>query len=253
MKKISVWANRHKWQARIILVIAIFLLSGAGIASGLLLKDISVVIPSSLLLLFVLIYFTGLVLYPAQAARNRLGSSLFYRQQKMADIILAASAFLLFVCISNDASPSKILFPGFQPASASIPVSVADSTVRAYKTFAEFSKQMKDENGKQLQWKERKKLLKQQVKAIRQANDMSRGEKTVLIILSVLLAMGLIFLIAGLSCSLSCSGAEGAAIVLALGGTALIVFLLILAIRSINNKGRKKRLREEKTKEASGA
>lgn len=51
MRKISTWAKAHKWLARIILVLSLLLLNITGILTGLLLKDLSVIIPGVRLLI----------------------------------------------------------------------------------------------------------------------------------------------------------------------------------------------------------
>jgi hypothetical protein len=117
-----------------------------------------------------------------------------------------------------------------------------DSTIKSYKSIAEFRALMKDETGKPLKWKEKKKLLKEQIRAIKKDKDVSNAGKVALIILSIAVALGLLYLIAALACDLSCSGSEGAATVLMIGGAGLIVFLFILALRAI--LGKKKRAKK---------
>ena len=109
---------------------------------------------------------------------------------------------------------------------------------------------MKDENGKMLKWKERKKLLKEQIRGIKKTNELSKGEKVALTILAVLAALGLLFLVASLACNLSCSGSDAAAVIVGLGGGALVIVLLVVAIRAIYNKKRKELRKQEK--EAAG-
>ncbi len=245
MKKLSLWAKNNKWPSRIILAFGILLINAAGIVTGLLLKDLGIIIPSAFFLLLVLIYFTAIILYPAKSQKRKLGFNRFYYRQKTCDSLLAATAFCMFICISNDKTPFKTYFSILQSVSASTPLPIADSSLKNYKSLPVFSKSLKGEDGKLLNWKERKKLLKAQVKAIKQSTDMSKGGKTALIILSVLLAIGLIFLVASLACNLSCNGMDGAAVLVGIGGTALVVFLLILVIRSINGKKKKKNIPKE--------
>ncbi len=64
--------------------------------------------------------------------------------------------------------------------------------------------------------------------------DATKGERTALIVLSILIALGLLSLVAALSCNLSCSGSEGGAAVVAILGTGLIIFLLVKIIKRIN-------------------
>jgi hypothetical protein len=133
--------------------------------------------------------------------------------------------------------------------SASAVTSLPKDSTKAYKTADEFKRSLYDENGKVLKWKERKKLLKQQVKAIKKDNTLSDGGKVGLIILCVLLALALAYGVAALSCSLSCSGSEGAAVavaILGLGGIILLTFFLIRGIVRKSKKPNPNEVKEEK-------
>ena len=85
----------------------------------------------------------------------------------------------------------------------------------------------------------KKKILKEQIREIKKANDLSEGTKVLLIILSIVVAIGLLFLVAALACNLSCSGSDAVAVIVGIGGLALIIFLLIIAIRAITGKKKK--------------
>ena len=126
-----------------------------------------------------------------------------------------------------------------------------DSSAVTYKSIAAFSTSLKDENGNRLKLKERKRLLKTQIHAIKNAKSISTGGKIALIVLSVVLAFGMVFLISALACSLSCGGAEAGVILLGLGGSILFAFLLVITIRSITGK-RKKRLKDKETQLKTG-
>lgn len=107
---------------------------------------------------------------------------------------------------------------------------------------------MKDENGKTLKWKGRKELLKKQIKGIKKSKETSDGSKVVLILLSVLVAMSLLYLVAAAACSLSCNGSDGAAILVGLGVTAAVVLLTLVVLRAINRKSKKEKPPEENLK-----
>lgn len=245
MKRISYWARNHKWPARIIIVLSFALLSGLGIITGHLLYELNVLLPFTAFGFFVLLYFSGFVYYPQQADRKRLPATRFYRRQKGSDLMLATAAFCLTVFLSNQYSAGKSMFLTLQATTAPIPKLPKDSLAKTYKPIAAFSASMKDEKGKTLKWHDRKKLLKEQVQGIKKADDLSKGEKAVLIILSVIVALGLLLLLSGLACSLSCNGADGAALLVGIGGAALIIFLLVITIRAINGKKKKLKLKEE--------
>ena len=251
MKKLSFWARDHKWPARFIIVFSFVLLNTAGIVTGMLLDDLKVTIPSAALTLSIIIYFTGIFFYPSKSEKRKLTAGLFYKKQKTCDIILATSTFFILICISNNRFRSIQYFPALQATAVNKPTLPADSIVKTYKSIAAFSASLKDETGKSLKWKEKKKLLKEQVRAIRKSNEPSKGGKVILIILSVIVALGLIALVAGLACNLSCNGSDAAAVLIGLGGTALVIFLLFVAIRAIKGKKKKKTIIPEEPEKAA--
>lgn len=245
MKQLSHWAKNHKKLSRLIIVVSFIILTALGIATGTLLADVGVAISSITLFIIVCVYFIGVIAYPAKSLKgNSLSATAFYFRQKSCDLMLVASTFCMIVFFSNQ--PDKI-FSFSIPLNAAAPANSTtpkDSTLKNYKTVAAFSASLKDENGKSLKWKEKKKLLKEQVRAIKKDTQMSNGAKVGLIILSVLVAIGLFYGVAALACNLSCGGSEGAAGVVLIGGTAVIILLLIVTIRAI--VGRKKKPKQLK-------
>lgn len=243
MRKISAWAKAHKWPARIILIVSLLLLNITGILTGLLLKELAVIIPGSVFLLTILIYVWAILSYPARSTRPGYAPGQYYTKQKTRDFILAGTAFILFVYISNN---NKLVSSSFLSLQAATNAHPPDSQGRAYKPVWKFSASMKDENGKMLKWKERKKLLKEQIRGIKKSNELSKGEKVALTILAVLVALGLLYVVAALACNLSCNGSNAAAVIVGLGGGALVILLLIVALRAIYNKKRRELRRQEK-------
>lgn len=241
MRKTSIWAKTHKWPARFIIIGSFIILNALGIFCGILLNDLNISLTTAFLLFFLGIYILGVLLYPAKWMKGKiLSSTAFYIRKKSCDFILAAAAFGMFIYLGNH--PEKI-FQGYPSLNAAIVINPSlpkDSITKGYKSISAFSASMKDKDGNQLKWKERKKLLKEQVRGIKKSNDLSKGQKTFLIILSVIVALGLLFLVASLACSLSCNGSDALAVIVGLGGTALIVFLFVLVMRSIQGKKKKK-------------
>lgn len=239
MKKLSLWARDHKWQSRLIIVVSFVMLTGLGLLTGLLLYDLEVYLPIITFFLFIGICIAGFIFYPRKRSAGSLNRNRRYWRQKSCDLLLGASTFGMIVFIAN--RPQEALqysFP-FPVATASIPSLPKDSVLISYKPIPLFKQSLKDENGKWLKWKERKSLLKAQIKGIRESNELSGGAKVALIILSVLIAAGLIIGVASLACSLSCSGSEAAAIVVGVLGTAAVVALLIFVIKKITGKKKK--------------
>ena len=247
MKKISIWAKDHKWSARFLIIASFIVLNALAILTGVLLSSIGISVPLTVMLLFAGAYCAAFIVYPSRSLRRKkLTAAKFYVRQKSCDLILAGSTFFMIVYMANHPDRLFQYGPAINAAVASNSSLPGDSTVKTYKSIAAFTASMKDEKGNLLKWKERKKLLKEQVKAIKNADEPSKGGKIALIILSVLVAIGLISLIAALACSLSCGGSDVAAVIVGLGGTALVIWLLINMIRNINGKKKKKIKEPEK-------
>jgi hypothetical protein len=225
------------------IVVSFILLNGLGIMIGILLSDLNISTPASAMLVCCSIYMIGIAAYPSRAEKGKkINAAILYLKQKSCDFILAACSFFMITYVSNH---PQVLFQQYPVLNASVsatPSLPKDSTIKAFRSINGFSASLKDENGKILKWKERKKLLKDQINGIKKSNDISKDGKAVLIFLSVLVALGLLFLVAALSCDLSCSGSDGLALLVGVGGTALIIFLLVLAIRAINGKMKKKKM-----------
>ncbi len=238
MKKISIWAKRHPRSARITIFVFFVILNVLGFTTGMLLNDTGIYLPVFAIVFFICLYAAGFIAYPFKNIRGKYRMTASgYIHQKTCDFLLAGSTFLMIVYFGNH---REILFryslPFTQAIASSSTLPATSVAKPSYKSVSAFLRSMKDENGKLLSWKERKKLLKEQVRAIKKADELSNGAKTALIVLSVLVAAGLIYLVGVIACSLACNGSEAAAWIVAIGGTGLVIFLLILAIRSILSK-----------------
>jgi len=245
MKQLSFWAKKHKWASRFLIIFSFIALNILGIVTGFLFNELNVTFSSTLLFLTILICFIAWGKYPMK--RNATVANekkRIYILQKTCDLLLIGATFIMFVYFGNrQVSPFT---PSLLTASIVTTSSLPGDSSKGYKSMDEFKKMMKDENGKTLKWKERKKLMKTQIKQIKKDNSMSEGGKVALIILTVLVAIGLGMLIAALSCSLSCSGSEAAAVLVAVVGYAGLIFLTILVIRSIVRQTKKDKANETK-------
>lgn len=243
MKRLSTWGRLHPWPARYLIIASHVLLCCLALLCGILLHQLGLVIPGGIFVAAVIVYLLSFMAYPFRVQKRReLNAAAYYVRQKICDLGLLASGFILVVFFAN--RPEKILVfdtlvKAATPSSFGAP---ADSTLKKYKSIADFSASMKDANGTPLKWKEKKKLLKEQVRAIKQSKEMSDGGKVGLIVLSVAVALGLLYLVTNLACNLSCSGEEGAATLVMIGGTGLIILLTIIAIRAIVGRKKKKEL-----------
>jgi hypothetical protein len=202
--------------------------------TGFLAGELDLFLTDWLLISSIVIFIVTCFVYPSKAKRK---TGNLYSLQKTCDFILAGTTFLMMVFFGNrETTPLHYGVMGNMFASSS---SLPADSNQTYKPISEFKKLMMNSEGKKLKWKERKALLKTQVKGIKAASGMSDLGKTLLIILSVIIALGLLALLSALSCELSCNGSEGGAVIVGVLGTALIVFLTFIVIRSIVRKSKK--------------
>lgn len=240
MKKLSLWAKHHKQAARLTIIVSFILLTIIGFYTGTWLSDLDISLPEAILFFAVFSYIVGVIAYPQRHGSHiSMRTKSFYIRQKICDTGLVVSTFVMIIYLANH--PDTFIH-SFVPARAILGNNLVlpkDSSAKPYKSIREFSASIKDKDGNLLKWKERKKLLKEQVRSIKKADNLSKGDKAGLIVLSVVVALGLALLVGALACELSCNGSEGAALLVGIGGTALIIFLLIITIRAIK-KGKKK-------------
>ena len=180
-----------------------------------------------------LLFFPAWCFYPIRSQKNKCGRSKFYVRRKMADGALLVATFLSILMLANRGPLN--LSASASRASVSIHPHADTIQVKPYKSLKEFKASLYDKEGKLLKKSERKKLLKAQIKGLKQA-DMSEGDRAAMIILSVVLAGLALLGILALSCNLSCSGYEVASTIVGIGGLVLIGFLLYAAIKGINRK-----------------
>lgn len=238
MKIISLWAKNNVWNARILICIIYILLNVIGICTGELLREINIQLPETVLPLCLI--FTAILAFGYPAKNNgSKGTCILsnYAHRKIFDFLLGLITFILICYTGNN---REHLFAKVESVSASIVYpDYHDTTLLRHPLITNFIQNLKTPETKQLSQRSKFKLIKKQVKTIRHATSLSDNDKTILIILSVLIALGLLFLLAGASCSLSCSGSEALAVIVLVGGSFLIIFFLIRIIKQIRHPRKK--------------
>ena len=234
MRTISLWAFHHKWAARTAFIFIYVAFNVVCLFFSEVLNEQGIVLPVYLSYLLCIPFLIALFLYPSRKEKSNYKN--FYLFQKSMDGILFITSFLLTICTLNRLANNN---PSFNATG----LYAAETAVKPIKPFSKIKVQSKKIAFIVKNWK----TLKHNYSLLRQAyKNTSKGEKGLLIALAVIVALALVYLVLALSCALACSGAEGAALVLALLGTALIVLLLVKVIGSIRRGPRKK----EKVKEA---
>ena len=218
MYHLSRWANAHLWQARLLIIGIHVVMTVLALRLGLRLFVNGFQFSDAIQLLFVGIFLLGWAVYPI----SRQQSS--YARRKFSDLLLAFSTFLMLTALGNQIPIFLEIGTPAKEARAAFIVLKEKPEAKAAFSLKEVRKYAKN------YFKSRLEKLKK---------EKAEGNQTLLIILTIIGALGLLYLLAGLACSISCNGAEGVAIAVFIAGLAGIVWLTILLIRKITGRRRK--------------
>ena len=232
MRKISFWAKSHPRTARLYIIIIKILLAIIAWFVGRSFSRMNIGVPESLGILTLFIFLIAALLYPSKSS-SISARKYFYLKQKSCDFAFAACTFIMMVCITNN-----------QLYSVTTPSSHASSNIIVSKspTAEEILTSLKYRDKKTLT-KPEKKILKREFKKQLKvfANATLSGNKkdaddAALIILVIIGAIGLTALV----CSISCGGADGLAVAVALLGLTAIIWGSTVLIRRIKSGPRNK-------------
>ena len=239
MRHISLWAKNHKWPSRMIIVGIYLLLNILGIYTGNLLKDIGMFIPELYFNSAIIACVAIWILYPSKRDNHDgYGKSTLYVRRKFFDFTLGAMTFLMIVFLSNNGA--QILLKTNIAVASFINPHVQDTGVYDNALIKNFVTDIQKMDVSKLSQKEKIRILKKQIKTIKHDKTTSNGDKIALIILSILIALALLFLLAALSCSIACAGSEALSIIVLIAGTFLIVFFMLKIIKHIQHPRNKK-------------
>ena len=239
MKHLSIWAKKNPWLARLIIVVSHILILLLAWFTGNEIAGLSDVLPAFLKIVFLLVFIIAAFSYPVKKdhSNNKLYS---YAKQKTCDFLLALSTFGM---VTGIVASGEISFGSLSPLYASTPSAInKNKNPTAEEILA--SLKYRDKNSltrveKRILKTEFKRQLKIWTLA-KISGNKEEGSNAGLVILAIIGAVGLFYLVAALSCSLSCNGSDAAAVVVLLLGTAAIVLGLLAVLRSIKRKRRKK-------------
>ena len=237
MKQISYWAKNHVWQSRLLIILIYTMLNILGIFTGKMLNEINIIIPKLYFIIFTVSIIALWIYYPERGNINSsIKPSYFFR--KLFDFSLGAVTFLMIIYVGNK---WQNLFIESNTATASFIVPHSkDSAIYNNHLIKNFITTINSNDVNKLTQRQKFRLLKDQIKVIKKDKGTSKAGKTLLIILSVVIAIALLFGLAALSCNIACAGSEGLAWVIAIGGTFLIVFFLARIIKRISRPSAKR-------------
>lgn len=217
MKQISYWARSHKTAARIILILLYIPLNIAGLVTGYLLQETGITLTANFIYTLCILVLAVYFFYPAKAT---------YYKRKIFEGVIITCTYLMICFYGNQLSNPAQVFP-FSNSTQAVSYTINHRVIQP----------VSNDPGKTLTKKELRKELKQ---SLQQKKEMAKGWKIALIILSILVAAGVIYLFLVLGCSIACSGSEALAIVVVLLGSAATIFGLIKLINLIRGKKRRR-------------
>ena len=236
MRKISFWAKHHRYPAIASIIVIKLILAALAIFIGRTLLGMEVHIPTWVIFIAVFLFILAGSLYPFRKSTTQPKNRLYIRQ-KICDFVLGFSIFLFFTTSSNNSlilSYSNSALAS-TTATANKPTAADILASLQYRDKHDLSRQEK-----RILRKEFKKQLGIYVKQTVSGKKDDAG-KTLLIILTIIIAVGLLSLLAALCCSISCGGAEFAAVIVGILGLAAIVAGSVVVIQRISKGPKKKK------------
>ena len=218
--KISYWARENRWKARMLIIMGLIALTNIAIFWGELLHEEGVYVPTSILYGSAIVFLAFVISYPMSSRKE------FFLRRKLSDLVLLLTTCLMITAQSNHFASNTPF------ASALGTQSVA---------YAWVPKKVEQKTSNNLVNKSKaeiRSLKKAVISELKVNKNYSDGEKVVLTILSVLGAAALLVLLAGAVCNLSCSGAEGAAALVAILGVGAVIFLFVILMKRIHGKNK---------------
>lgn len=241
MRRLSTWAKLNPWKARFIIIAGHFLLGGIAYFLSMQLVDAGRELSSLFLCCCIGVFIITAAVYTIikKKEKNAENKQYFFIRRKTGDLLIGICTFCMACWVFTNFHQ---YLPQFYPASQA--TSVGPSAEKPTAEEILNSLQYRDKKSltrteKRILKKEFRKQLKIYAKAKITGNKLE-ANKALLIILAVIAACGLISLLAGLACTISCNGSETLAFILFVVGTAGIIWLLVITINAIHRKKKKK-------------
>ena len=219
MKQVSHWASKHVAAARLIIILLYIPLNILGYLTGSLLWDSGVELTASFIQLIALLVVVLFICYRKNAS---------YAQRKLSEFAMGFCTFCIICFYGNQVNNTKFYLP-------------FSNTIHAISILeTENSSAGKEKIKTKKESRQLKKELKKQFKKVTlDENEKKVWVKILLIVLTVAVAIILLYGLALLACTISCNGAEAAAWLVGILGLAGIIAGLFFVIRKII--GRKKK------------
>lgn len=227
---LSKWSSRHRLASRLLFTLSLIFLTVAALFLGLLLSAWGIQVPVVLLYLLWLPVLAAFYFYPARSGRP--GQETFVVRKRW-DVLMFSITFLMVAGWGSQTQQQQYVAWNSQASAYAASSHAIVTTEQGQKKSSQFQKI----------WNSSKNFKQRLVRKVQQfsawASDMSQGSKIWGTVLVILVSIGLIYLLAAVSCGIVCSGLEFLGIALFTLGTVAILFFAIRTIRYFY-KGKRK-------------
>ena len=234
MRKISLWAKYHRFEAVVSIVAIKIALAVIAFYIGSALLKMNFHIPVAVCIIALIVLVVAAWIYPSRRLTH-FSKKQFYLRQKSCDFIIGACSFAMIGSLVNNNLP----MPGAVSFASNV---ITITTPTAEEILA--SLQYRDKSSLTRQEKRiLKEEFKKQIKIYAVAKvtgNKDNASKAVFIILTIIAAIGLLTLLAALACSLSCNGSDAAAVIVGILGAAAIIWGTIVLVNRISRGPKKK-------------
>ena len=231
MKAISYWARRNPTPSILIIILLHFILAFIWLFLGVDLYEQGILLPAWVMNLSIIIFLAAVAFYPVRGLQYWVLKH-SYRRQKMMDLMLLLSSAVMIICYVNHPNDmGSMSTPQIQEARAMpIALKLKDEVARG------IDKAEKKSLRKKI--KEHRKKVRQEVRdTVKMLKKQNTTAGQIGLVILILIAAGiLLYLLGALACNLSCSGNEGAATLVLIFGTGLLILGVVLAVKAVFKK-----------------
>lgn len=227
MQKISIWARGHAVAARVYIVLIKLTLAALSYYVGISLYKMQLLLPvTAMFTIAGILLIAAVLLYPVRG-KTVLPKNLYYIRQKACDLMLPLSAVMVFITWVNNADTINISTPAY--GSRIIKYPTAQEILSSGKTKDELTKQEKRILKKEF-FKQAKEYTVASI-----SGDKAKAGEAWKILLAIIGMVGLLYLLAALACSLSCSGNDAAAVIVGVLGLVGIIWGFTALVKRIKH------------------
>jgi|GEM_PF-1531712 len=236
MTKLSGWARQHPVNARIIIAALHVILIALAAYTGTTFIQLGLKLQVFFFYAGVFLFLVSVFIYPFRGQQYyNVNKKQLYIIRKSCDFILGTCSFMLVCFVANRYAAKTGTLTEFAAVASSgteLKEKTTAATILSSLSYRDKSTLTKSE--KKILRREFRSQLKAYTKAKLQ-KDEEQSARIALIILSIIGAVGLTFLLAGLACSIACGGAEALAVLVFIAGLTGIIALLVFVLKKIKH------------------